>query len=80
MPPGSIPRRWSSGSAHSDNSALVHNIDSALESVETILGAVLDISRLDTGAMKPRLTSVPLNDLLRAHRDRFRADRPRRKT
>ncbi|WP_244490008.1 hybrid sensor histidine kinase/response regulator, partial [Rhizobium sp. Leaf386] len=49
----------------SENSALVQNIDSSLESVETILGAVLDISRLDTGAMKPRLQSVPLNDLLR---------------
>ncbi|MDS7596141.1 hybrid sensor histidine kinase/response regulator [Agrobacterium tumefaciens] len=44
---------------------LVHNIDSALESVETILGAVLDISRLDTGSMKARMASVPLNDLLR---------------
>lgn len=49
----------------SENSALVRNIDSSLESVESILGAVLDISRLDTGAMKPRLQSVPLNDLLR---------------
>ncbi|MDO9416285.1 PAS domain-containing hybrid sensor histidine kinase/response regulator [Pararhizobium sp.] len=49
----------------SDDSMLVHNIDSSLESVETILGAVLDISRLDTGAMKPRLQSVPLDDLLK---------------
>ncbi|CAN7195289.1 PAS domain-containing hybrid sensor histidine kinase/response regulator [Rhizobium sp. LjRoot30] len=49
---------------NSDNSTLVRNIDSALESVETILGAVLDISRLDTGAMKPRLATVSLNDLL----------------
>jgi Na+/proline symporter/signal transduction histidine kinase/CheY-like chemotaxis protein len=49
----------------SDDSTLVQNIDSSLESVETILGAVLDISRLDTGAMKPRFASVPLNDLLR---------------
>lgn len=48
----------------SDSSAIVRNIDSALESVETILGAVLDISRLDTGAMRPRLASVPLSDLL----------------
>jgi signal transduction histidine kinase len=48
----------------SENSALVANIDSALESVESILGAVLDISRLDTGAMKPRFSSVPLNSLL----------------
>lgn len=50
--------------AESENSALVRNIDSALESVETILGAVLDISRLDTGAMKPRFSSVPLAELL----------------
>lgn len=49
----------------SDNRALVQNIDSSLESVEAILGAVLDISRLDTGAMKPRLQSVPLDELLR---------------
>ncbi|MBD9492792.1 MULTISPECIES: PAS domain-containing hybrid sensor histidine kinase/response regulator [unclassified Ensifer] len=49
----------------SDNSTLVENIDSSLESVEAILGAVLDISRLDTGAMKARIQSVPLNELLR---------------
>ncbi|MFP5076530.1 NahK/ErcS family hybrid sensor histidine kinase/response regulator [Rhizobium sp. YIM 134829] len=48
-----------------DDRSLVHNIDSSLESVETILGAVLDLSRLDTGAMKPRLQTVPLNDFLR---------------
>ncbi|QND15663.1 hybrid sensor histidine kinase/response regulator [Rhizobium leguminosarum bv. trifolii] len=50
--------------AQSENSLIVRNIDSALESVETILGAVLDISRLDTGAMRPRLASVALSDLL----------------
>lgn len=50
---------------HSENSDLVLNIDSALESVETILGAVLDISRLDTGAMKPRLATVALDDFLK---------------
>jgi Na+/proline symporter/signal transduction histidine kinase len=48
----------------SESSAIVRNIDSALESVESILGAVLDLSRLDTGAMRPRLASVPLADLL----------------
>jgi Na+/proline symporter/signal transduction histidine kinase/CheY-like chemotaxis protein len=48
----------------SENSPVVRNIDSALESVETILGAVLDISRLDTGAMKPRIATVPLSNLL----------------
>ncbi|TCL75556.1 PAS domain-containing hybrid sensor histidine kinase/response regulator [Rhizobium sp. BK251] len=49
---------------HSENSTMVRNIDSALESVETILGAVLDISRLDTGAMKPRVSSIALSGLL----------------
>jgi len=48
----------------SENSELVGNIDSALESVEAILGAVLDISRLDTGAMKPQIAPVALGDLL----------------
>jgi Na+/proline symporter/signal transduction histidine kinase/CheY-like chemotaxis protein len=41
------------------------NIESALESVETILGAVLDISRLDAGAMKPEDVSFRLDGLLR---------------
>lgn len=43
----------------------VHNIESSLESVETILGAVLDISRLDTGAMKPVASIFRLDALLR---------------
>ncbi|MGD9915392.1 MAG: PAS-domain containing protein [Rhizobiaceae bacterium] len=43
----------------------VSNIESSLESVETILGAVLDISRLDTGAMKPQETVFRLDELLR---------------
>ena len=41
------------------------NIESSLESVETILGAVLDISRLDAGAMKPVETAFRLDGLLR---------------
>lgn len=41
------------------------NIESSLESVETILGAVLDISRLDAGAMKPEETAFRLDGLLR---------------
>ncbi|MBZ9801406.1 NahK/ErcS family hybrid sensor histidine kinase/response regulator [Mesorhizobium sp. ES1-6] len=40
------------------------NIESSLESVETILGAVLDISRLDAGAMKPDDTAFNLDGLL----------------
>jgi Na+/proline symporter/signal transduction histidine kinase/CheY-like chemotaxis protein len=41
------------------------NIESALDSVESILGAVLDISRLDTGALKPVETQFRLDGLLR---------------
>lgn len=41
------------------------NIDSALDSVEAILGAVLDISRLDAGVMKPQATVFGLDALLR---------------
>jgi Na+/proline symporter/signal transduction histidine kinase/CheY-like chemotaxis protein len=41
------------------------SIESSLESVETILGAVLDISRLDTGAMKPSETVFQLDALMR---------------
>jgi signal transduction histidine kinase len=40
------------------------NIESSLESVETILGAVLDISRLDAGAMKPTATTFRLDKML----------------
>ena len=47
-----------------DLRALVDNIESALDSVETILGAVLDISRLDTGALKPNESVFRLNELL----------------
>ena len=41
------------------------NIESSLDSVEAILGAVLDISRLDTGAMKPVDSVFRLDGLLR---------------
>ncbi|MCV0395945.1 MAG: hybrid sensor histidine kinase/response regulator [Rhizobiaceae bacterium] len=41
------------------------NIESSLESVENILGAVLDISRLDTGALKPQPRVFRLDGLLR---------------
>ncbi|WP_027145682.1 PAS domain-containing hybrid sensor histidine kinase/response regulator [Mesorhizobium sp. WSM3626] len=48
------------------------NIESSLESVETILGAVLDISRLDAGAMKPDDTAFTLDGLLRQIGNDFR--------
>ncbi len=44
--------------------ALVNNIDASLESVEEILGALLDISRFDAGARRPEYSSFPINDIL----------------
>lgn len=43
---------------------LVHNVDSSLEAVEAIINALLDISRLDTGALKPVTSVFRLDALL----------------
>ncbi len=43
---------------------LARNIDASLDGVEEILTALLDISRLDSGAMKPEYTVFPIKDLL----------------
>lgn len=40
-----------------------HKINTSLQGVEDILGAVLDIGRLDTGALKPSLTTFALQDI-----------------
>ncbi|MBO6638259.1 MAG: PAS-domain containing protein [Roseitalea sp.] len=52
------------GQGDSTNREIAHKIDTALESVEHIIGAVLDISRLDAGALTPNPTRFPLADLL----------------
>ncbi len=52
-------------SRQGDVRQVANNIDSSLDSVEAILGAVLDISRLDTGALKPNDTVFNVGDLLR---------------
>ena len=44
--------------------SLAENVATSLEAVEDILTTLLDISRLDAGAMKPELTSFALDDLL----------------
>ncbi len=48
----------------SPDDPLVSRIDRGLASVEAILDALLDISRLDAGALKPDLQAVPLGALL----------------
>jgi Na+/proline symporter/CheY-like chemotaxis protein len=49
-----------------EDSRLVENIDDSLEAIEEILGALLDISRLDAGAMTPSITSFKIGDLMRS--------------
>jgi signal transduction histidine kinase len=46
------------------NGDLVQNIDASLEAVEEIFAALLDISRLDTGAMKPEMSDFRIDELL----------------
>jgi Na+/proline symporter/CheY-like chemotaxis protein len=51
--------------ADSDDDRLVSNIDASLEAVEEILSVLLDISRLDAGAMKPELATFAIDEILR---------------
>ncbi|HEY5717958.1 MAG TPA: NahK/ErcS family hybrid sensor histidine kinase/response regulator, partial [Motiliproteus sp.] len=43
---------------------LVESLNYSLEDVESLLGALVDISKLDAGAVKPDLTAFAANDLL----------------
>ena len=52
--------------AGGEDARLVGNIDDSLEAIEEILGALLDISRLDSGAMTPSITSFRMSDLMRS--------------
>ena len=47
-----------------EDAHLVANIDASLEAVEEIFAALLDISRLDTGAMKPEMADFRIDELL----------------
>lgn len=58
----SLVERQSGG----EDARLVENIDDSLEAIEEILGALLDISRLDAGAMTPSITSFRMGDLMRS--------------
>ena len=58
----SLVERQSGG----EDSRLVENIDDSLEAIEEILGALLDISRLDAGAMTPSISSFRMADLMRS--------------
>ena len=57
----SLVERQSGG----ENASLIGNIDASLDAVEEILGALLDISRLDSGVMKPEVASFRIDEILR---------------
>ena len=52
---------------------LARNVDVSLEAVEEIIGALLDISRLDAGATRPEISNVPIADLMRTLEIEFAA-------
>ena len=49
----------------SEGAALAGNVDASLDAVEEILTTLLDISRLDAGAMRPELSAFNIEDLFR---------------
>ncbi|MCU0832103.1 MAG: PAS-domain containing protein [Rhizobiaceae bacterium] len=59
------------GERSGPQSPALNNIDAALGSVETILSAVLEISKLDAGAMRARIAPFPAGKLLDSLRTDF---------
>ncbi|MDF2995435.1 MAG: multi-sensor hybrid histidine kinase [Xanthobacteraceae bacterium] len=51
--------------AEGEPGRLAQNVDASLEAVEEILAALLDISRLDAGAMKPEIAPFRIDDIFR---------------
>jgi Na+/proline symporter/signal transduction histidine kinase len=56
----SLIERHGGGTDH----GIIENIDASLEAVEEIFSALLDISRLDTGTMKPEFADFRVDELL----------------
>ncbi len=54
-----------------ETSRLIGRVDAAFESVERLLGALLDISKLDAGVVRPAISSVDLGGLLRTAVNEF---------
>jgi Na+/proline symporter/signal transduction histidine kinase/CheY-like chemotaxis protein len=52
--------------SRSKDTELVRNLDASLESVEDILSALLDISKLDAGGFKPEPTAFQIGEILQA--------------
>ncbi len=61
----SLSQRVDAGAPPQEASALARNVDSSLEAVEDIFSALLEMSRLDAGAMKVELSNIRIDDLFR---------------
>jgi Na+/proline symporter/signal transduction histidine kinase len=60
----SLIERQRQSQGDGEDADLVQNIEASLEAVEEIFTALLDISRLDTGAMKPEFAVFRIDELL----------------
>ncbi len=49
---------------HTFDRQIANNVDASLAAVEDILGALIDIARLDSGRMEPEITHFPLSDVM----------------
>ena len=63
MLPGFSRRRWG-GKLLPSRKDLLGKLDRSIESADTLLRALLDISRLDAGGVTPELTPTPVRALL----------------
>ncbi|MEM1343179.1 MAG: PAS-domain containing protein [Pseudomonadota bacterium] len=63
---------------NAEQAALTDRIERAFGSVESLLGALLDICRLDTHAVAPQVAEFPLERLLRSLRSDFAATAERK--
>jgi len=61
----SLMERQGQDKEKAEDGRLIGNVDASLDAVEEIFGALLDISRLDTGAMRPEFVSFRIGELLR---------------
>ncbi|WP_339806060.1 PAS domain-containing hybrid sensor histidine kinase/response regulator [uncultured Marinobacter sp.] len=56
-----------------ETKVLAEHLDSSLTAAEEIISTLLDISKLDAGALEPDITRFPVNDLLRHLANEFHA-------
>jgi Na+/proline symporter/signal transduction histidine kinase/CheY-like chemotaxis protein len=68
----SIMRQQDDGS-DGERSRLVKRVDRSLTAAEELLGALLDISKLDSGMYEPMPEAIPLPELFEQLRRRFKA-------